>query len=132
MNAMILSVIFIGVALAAGIAIMDFRRAKRKADFERSACRCSVCALFVDDVTTSVQPYLVLPASLIPHTVIQAKLDGFNIHDFLGSEAHEAKGKIVPVWFTQAQLEAIVLEAEKSGQTVSQWMRRALSAALEA
>jgi hypothetical protein len=43
----------------------------------------------------------------------------------------QAKGKIVPVRFADSEIEVILEAAEKSGQTVSQWIRGTLSAALE-
>jgi predicted DNA binding CopG/RHH family protein len=45
--------------------------------------------------------------------------------------AEHAKGKIVPVRFAESEIEAILKAAEKQGQTVSQWIRGTLSAALE-
>lgn len=44
---------------------------------------------------------------------------------------HEAKGKIVPVRFTSAEIERIAAAAARKGQTVSQWIREMLNAAVE-
>ena len=44
---------------------------------------------------------------------------------------HEAKGKIVPVRFTGAEIERIADAARKAEQTVSQWIRSTLDAAVE-
>ena len=44
-------------------------------------------------------------------------------------EAHEAKGKIVPVRFAAEELEKIQEAANSAGQTVSQWIRATLSEA---
>ena len=43
----------------------------------------------------------------------------------------EAKEKIVPVRFTGAEIGRIGAAARKSDQTVSQWIRSTLSAAVE-
>jgi predicted DNA binding CopG/RHH family protein len=45
--------------------------------------------------------------------------------------AEHTKGKIVPVRFAESEIEAIHNAADKKGQTVSQWIRGTLSAALE-
>jgi predicted HicB family RNase H-like nuclease len=45
---------------------------------------------------------------------------------------HEAKDKIVPVRFAPEDLERVYQAAEKAEQTVSQWIRSTLSAAIEA
>lgn len=42
----------------------------------------------------------------------------------------QAKGKIVPVRFAESEIEAILKAAEKQGQTVSQWIRDTVSAAV--
>jgi predicted HicB family RNase H-like nuclease len=44
---------------------------------------------------------------------------------------HEAKGKIVPVRFTGAEFERVAAAARKAEQTVSQWVRSTLNAAVE-
>lgn len=44
---------------------------------------------------------------------------------------HEAKGKIVPVRFTAAEYDRVSDAARKAQQTVSQWVRSTLSAAVE-
>jgi hypothetical protein len=44
----------------------------------------------------------------------------------------EAKGKIVPVRFTAEDLKAIETLARQSKQTVSEWIRSMLNAALQA
>lgn len=46
--------------------------------------------------------------------------------------AHEAKGKIVPVRLTASQFERVAAAAEKKQQSVSQWVRSTLNAAMEA
>jgi hypothetical protein len=45
---------------------------------------------------------------------------------------NEAKGKIVPVRFTEAEYDRMVEAARKAEQTVSQWIRSTLATALEA
>jgi hypothetical protein len=44
----------------------------------------------------------------------------------------EAKGKIVPVRFAAEELDRVMKAAENAGQTVSQWIRSTLAAAVEA
>jgi hypothetical protein len=44
---------------------------------------------------------------------------------------HEAKGKIMPIRFTGSEFERVAAAARKADQTVSQWVRAALSAATE-
>ena len=44
---------------------------------------------------------------------------------------HEARGKIVPVRFTSAEIERIAEAAEAKGQTISQWIRGTLHAAVK-
>jgi hypothetical protein len=44
---------------------------------------------------------------------------------------HEAKAKIVPVRFASEEIERITRAARKADQTVSQWIRSTLSAAVE-
>lgn len=46
--------------------------------------------------------------------------------------AHEAKGKIVPVRFTDAEFNKVSEAARKAEKTVSQWVRSTLNAAVEA
>jgi hypothetical protein len=46
-------------------------------------------------------------------------------------EAHEAKGKIVPVRFAAEELEKIQDAANSAGQTISQWIRATLSEAVQ-
>lgn len=43
----------------------------------------------------------------------------------------EAKGKIVPIRFTKAEAARLAETAEASDQNVSEWIRRAVLAALE-
>jgi predicted HicB family RNase H-like nuclease len=43
----------------------------------------------------------------------------------------EAKGKIVPVRFTEAEYDRMVQAARKAEQTVSQWIRATLSEATQ-
>lgn len=45
--------------------------------------------------------------------------------------ADQAKGKIVPVRFTGAEYERIAEAAQKADQTVSQWIRSTLNAAVQ-
>jgi hypothetical protein len=42
----------------------------------------------------------------------------------------EAKGRIVPVRFAAEELERVYRAAENAGQTVSQWIRDTLNAAV--
>jgi hypothetical protein len=42
----------------------------------------------------------------------------------------EAKGKIVPIRFTKAEAERLAEAARKNDQTVSEWIRRTVLAAL--
>lgn len=42
----------------------------------------------------------------------------------------EAKGRIVPVRFANGDLRAIEAKAKQKGQTVSEWIRSTLSAAI--
>jgi predicted HicB family RNase H-like nuclease len=44
---------------------------------------------------------------------------------------HEAKAKIVPVRFAAEEIERITKAAQKAEQTVSQWIRSTLAAAVE-
>lgn len=44
---------------------------------------------------------------------------------------HEAKAKIVPVRFASEEIERISKAARKSDQTISQWIRSTLAAAVE-
>ncbi len=44
---------------------------------------------------------------------------------------HEAKGKIVPIRFTGAEFERVATAARKAEQTVSQWVRSTLNAAVD-
>jgi hypothetical protein len=44
---------------------------------------------------------------------------------------NEAKGKIVPVRFTAAEYTRLASFAEKGDQTVSQWIRGTLHAAMQ-
>ena len=44
----------------------------------------------------------------------------------------EAKGKIVPIRFTKAEAERLAEAAESSDQNVSEWIRRAVLAELNA
>ena len=44
----------------------------------------------------------------------------------------EAKGKIVPIRFTKAEAERLAEAARKNDQTVSEWIRRAVLAELNA
>ena len=46
--------------------------------------------------------------------------------------ANEAKGKIVPVRFTAAEFERVATAAHQAKQTISQWVRSTLNAAVEA
>ncbi len=46
--------------------------------------------------------------------------------------AHEAKGKILPVRFTEAEYDRLSDAARKAEKTVSQWVRSTLNAAVEA
>ena len=43
----------------------------------------------------------------------------------------EAKGRIVPVRFTGAAIKAIESRAKSDGKTVSEWIRRAINAAIQ-
>jgi hypothetical protein len=43
----------------------------------------------------------------------------------------EAKGKIVPVRFTNEALKAIEAKAKSHGKTVSEWIRSTLNAAIQ-
>jgi predicted HicB family RNase H-like nuclease len=43
----------------------------------------------------------------------------------------QAKGKIVPVRFAEQEIARIMTAAQKANQTVSQWIRSTLSAAVE-
>jgi len=43
----------------------------------------------------------------------------------------EAKGKIVPVRFTAEDLKSMVAAAKASNQTVSEWIRGTLNAAIQ-
>ncbi len=43
----------------------------------------------------------------------------------------QAKGKIVPVRFRDEDLAKITLAAEESNQTISEWIRSTLNAAVE-
>lgn len=43
----------------------------------------------------------------------------------------EAKGKIVPIRFAPEELKAITAAAKASEQTISQWIRSTLNAAME-
>ena len=43
----------------------------------------------------------------------------------------EAKGKIVPVRFTGAEYNQVVKAAQQADKTVSQWIRTALSEAIQ-
>ena len=45
---------------------------------------------------------------------------------------HEVKGKIVPVRFTAAEFKRVATAAQNAKQTVSQWVRSTLNAAVEA
>ncbi len=45
--------------------------------------------------------------------------------------ADQAKGKIAPIRFTGAEYERIAVAARKADQTVSQWIRSTLHAAVE-
>jgi hypothetical protein len=42
----------------------------------------------------------------------------------------ETKGKIVPIRFTKAEAERLTKAAKKNAQTLSEWIRRAVLAAL--
>jgi hypothetical protein len=44
---------------------------------------------------------------------------------------HEAKAKIVPVRFAANEIDRIAKAATKANQTVSQWIRSTLNAAVE-
>lgn len=46
--------------------------------------------------------------------------------------ASDAKGKIVPVRFTAAEFSRVATAAQNAKQTVSQWVRSTLNAAVEA
>jgi hypothetical protein len=43
----------------------------------------------------------------------------------------EAKGKIVPIRFTKAEAEQLARTAKSNHQTVSEWIRRTVLAALD-
>ncbi|HET6841025.1 MAG TPA: hypothetical protein VFK06_04965 [Candidatus Angelobacter sp.] len=43
----------------------------------------------------------------------------------------EAKGRIVPVRFTDAAIKAIEARAKSDGKTVSEWIRSAIDAAIQ-
>jgi hypothetical protein len=44
----------------------------------------------------------------------------------------QAKGRIVPVRFNGGDLKAIAAAAKRKGQTISEWIRRTVSAEIEA
>lgn len=45
---------------------------------------------------------------------------------------HEAKGKIVPVRFTEAEYDRVSEAAQRANQTISKWVRSTLSTAIGA